>query len=351
MTATVEFAHPKTHQTEAEPSMGVGWSKLMMWLFLCSDAMSFAGLLAAYGALRTLAPHWPNPAELGIVPLTAVNTFILICSSVTMVKGLSAIRHGDRKMLRVWLGATALGGAIFLGFQYKEWSALIVHEGVGVSRDLPAVKLVPKADQARVTDPVQKKALAAIEDLGRGGTFERVMGGASVKLVSIRALTEKLRAAKALPAERLEAAAGGLERVETVTALGKLGVVSEAAARRFEIDDTPLPKADRQRGLEYLATAALAAELEQAGVVKQEAIPALFGATFFILTGFHGCHVFGGVVLLLITLFRANRFTPERSDGVEVVGLYWHFVDLIWILVFTLIYLIPVPHQAPGVTS
>jgi heme/copper-type cytochrome/quinol oxidase subunit 3 len=68
----------------------------------------------------------------------------------------------------------------------------------------------------------------------------------------------------------------------------------------------------------------------------------LFGATFFALTGFHGCHVLSGVIYLGFILSAAfrGRYSASHWTSVEVVGLYWHFVDLIWILVFTFVYLI-----------
>jgi heme/copper-type cytochrome/quinol oxidase subunit 3 len=68
----------------------------------------------------------------------------------------------------------------------------------------------------------------------------------------------------------------------------------------------------------------------------------LFDATFFILTGFHGCHVFGGVVYNSVLLIRGmmGKITQAKSGLVEIAGLYWHFVDLVWILIFTFIYLI-----------
>lgn len=68
----------------------------------------------------------------------------------------------------------------------------------------------------------------------------------------------------------------------------------------------------------------------------------VFGSSFFTLTGFHGLHVTAGVVWAIITLFRALRgaFSAERNMAVEVFGLYWHFVDIVWIALFTLIYLI-----------
>ena len=66
----------------------------------------------------------------------------------------------------------------------------------------------------------------------------------------------------------------------------------------------------------------------------------LFDATFFILTGFHGFHVFCGVVYLLSVLAKSNRYTAENFTHLEIAGLYWHFVDLVWIILFTLVYLI-----------
>ena len=186
-----------------ENQLTPGWGKLMMWIFLCSDAMSFAGLLAAYGAVRLGSSNWPVPSEKLDVPLTALNTFILICSSVTMVEALAAIRHGDQAGLRKFLFLTILGGAMFLCLQAFEWNKLIFHEGQSIAKDN-------------------------------------------------------------------------------------------------------------------------------------------FGATFFILTGFHGCHVFSGVVYLTCILFRAlsGAYSATNNNSVEIAALYWHFVDLIWILVFTFVYLL-----------
>jgi heme/copper-type cytochrome/quinol oxidase subunit 3 len=69
----------------------------------------------------------------------------------------------------------------------------------------------------------------------------------------------------------------------------------------------------------------------------------LFGSSFFVLTGFHGAHVTVGI-LMLLTLFGqsvAGRLPAERALRVELVGLYWHFVDIVWIVIFTVVYLIP----------
>ncbi|MEE8536928.1 MAG: hypothetical protein V3S71_02900, partial [Acidobacteriota bacterium] len=118
-----------SHADPAEsPLTPESWGKLGMWVFLVGDAMSFGGLLAAYGALRLSAPDWPVPADILGIQLTAVMTFLLICTSVTMVKGLDAIRNGDRPGLVRFLMLTVVGGALFLGLQAYEWNHLM-HAG------------------------------------------------------------------------------------------------------------------------------------------------------------------------------------------------------------------------------
>ena len=68
-----------------------------------------------------------------------------------------------------------------------------------------------------------------------------------------------------------------------------------------------------------------------------------FGTTYFTLTGFHGAHVFGGAIMLFVVLYRglAGQFSSRHHDAVEAVSLYWHFVDVVWILLFSLLYLLP----------
>jgi heme/copper-type cytochrome/quinol oxidase subunit 3 len=69
----------------------------------------------------------------------------------------------------------------------------------------------------------------------------------------------------------------------------------------------------------------------------------IFGSAFYTLTGFHGVHVSVGILMLLSLLVMSLRgnLPPERAEAVEIVGLYWHFVDIVWILIFTIVYLIP----------
>jgi len=206
------------------------WAKLGMWIFLAGDAMSFGALLAVYGAVRYSAENWPHPSDVLGIWFTAAMTFLLICSSVTMVKALSAIQDGDQKKMCRFLAMTIGGGVLFLLGQAYEWTHLIA-EGLRL------------ADNDFVVNAA-------------GHVVHGAHGG--------------------------ELAAGQMH-----------------AAR-------------------------------------------LFGTTFFMTTGFHGCHVFGGVVYLTMVLLKGLRggYSEADHNGVEVVGLYWHFVDLVWILVFTFVYLV-----------
>jgi heme/copper-type cytochrome/quinol oxidase subunit 3 len=157
--------------------------------------------------MRAGSADWPNPAQVLGISLTAFMTFLLICSSVTMVKALENLKKSDLPRAKMFLLLTALGGAIFVGLQVFEWTKLI---------------------------------------------------GEGLKVF----------------------------------------------------------------GNPWGAT--------------------LFGASFFIITGFHGMHVTGGVIYLLAIYRVVSRVSDMRYNYMvaEIAGLYWHFVDLVWIMVFTFVYLL-----------
>ncbi len=196
------------------------WGKIMMWIFLVSDAFTFASLLVSYGMLRVAAPAWPDPEKVfdaipffhGLhAPLVFVGimTFILIVSSVTMVLAVEEGHKKNKDGVIFYLFLTVLGGLTFLGCQAWEWTHLIEN----------------------------------------GLTLYNNPYGGSV----------------------------------------------------------------------------------------------LFGQFFFLITGFHGGHVTSGVIINLIVLINTIFGTYERKGSYEIVekvGLYWHFVDLVWVFVFTFFYLV-----------
>jgi cytochrome c oxidase subunit III len=203
MSEAAAAAHGGVEPAES-PLTPESWGKLGMWLFLAGDAMSFGGLIVAYGILRYASHTWPLPAEVLGIELTALMTFLLIVSSVTMVLSLAALQDGDKRRFNKFMGLTIVGGLIFLGLQAYEWNLLIND-------------VLPKHNLYFSTD--------------------------------------------------------------------------------------------------------------------------LFATTFFVLTGFHGLHVTGGVIYNISVMIAVNRgrYGPKH---VEIAGLYWHFVDLVWILIFTFVYLL-----------
>ncbi len=182
----------------------VPWQKLMMWVFLVTDALLFAGFLVGYAFVRMASPAWPDQGEVFTMALIGTMTFILITSSATMATAVGGAHRGDMARARKFILLTALGGIIFLGMQAYEWTALI-GEGAGLTQNPWGV-----------------------------------------------------------------------------------------------------------RG---------------------------FSAFFFTITGFHGTHVLIGVVVLLLTAARMKA-GKTTGLGVEITGLYWHFVDLVWVFIFTCFYLL-----------
>lgn len=267
------------------------YGKLMMWYFLLSDAFTFAGFLIAYGALRFSSPTWPVPDfvfrtapldNLGLghdtpLPLIFVTfmSFLLIISSVTMVRGVQEGHRENKNGVVFWMLLTIVGGLGFLSCQAWEWTNLIAVEHMSVT-----------------TNPF--------------GTHE-------------------------VSGEYLD---------------DEHGHAYEAGAEReaFEVGDSYLihkHHSEETGHNEWIQRRFVAAD----GTISEQRFgPKAFGALFFFITGFHGFHVFSGVVFLIIIMINAaSGVYVARKNGyemVEKIGLYWHFVDLVWVFVFLVFYLL-----------
>ncbi len=194
--AAHEIAAHDTHTGIANP-------KLAMWLFLSSDCLFFGAFIATFLLYRNRSQSGLKPQDVFNIPFTSVTSFILLMSSLTMVLALAAIQRADYRRFRIWLLATALFGATFIGGQIFEFT--------------------------------------------------------------------------------------------------------EFTRKGLNIDSN------------------------------------LFGSSFYVLTGLHGAHVTAGIIWLvsLWGMSMQGKLTQADSERVEVAGLYWHFVDVVWIVIFTVIYLLP----------
>ncbi len=325
--------HEDVHETTEELWSGgkqpfkASYGKLMMWYFLVSDAFTFAGFLIAYGALRFSSPTWPVPdfvfstAPFGIhgAPLIFVTfmSFLLILSSVTMVR---AVQEGHRENQRgvvFWMFLTVIGGAGFLACQAWEWNNLITKECMTVTRN----PFGTHTDNGVYLNADGSRSSAADD------AFKPGMG-------------------YLIHHAHLDGHEGGHGDHE-MTAEETFLAAANAKIASSNVDMDNLPEA----GLDF-AGFRLNEEgfiqrkfITDAGVAAaQENGPKAFGALFFFITGFHGFHVLSGVVFLIIIMLNAGGgLYAARKNGyemVEKIGLYWHFVDLVWVFVFLVFYLL-----------
>jgi len=288
----------------ADSPFNISYGKLMMWYFLLSDAFTFAGFLIAYGALRFSSPSWPVPdfvfstAPFGIhdAPLifVTVMSFLLIISSVTMVRAVQEGHRENKKGVVFWMFLTIIGGAGFLGCQAWEWNNLIGKEHMSVT-----------------TNPFGSHVNAGVYLDEKGVPSEEVFKAGDSYLMH-------------------KSETGGHEEE------------GHAEGHHFlSKGDHPNAFVDNQNFIhrKFKVTSG-----PNAGAVETEEFgPKAFGALFFFITGFHGFHVLSGVAFLLIIMINVmSGVYASRKNGyemVEKIGLYWHFVDLVWVFVFLVFYL------------
>ncbi len=303
--------------------LNASYGKLMMWFFLVSDALTFSGFLAAYGFSRfKFIETWPIADEVfthvpffhGNYPMyyVAFMTFILIMSSVTMVLAVDA-GHKMQKTKVIWyMFLTIIGGAIFVGSQAWEWATFIKGDHGALETKGGRILQFVNAEGEHL----------ALSDFASTIPGERVQNKRSngVWFYGESALPSYTVAEVV---EGFKTNTNVLVRTETINESGEKTVLS------------------REESLKKLGDAVMV--VEGANLVHNEYGSRLFADFFFFITGFHGFHVFSGVLINLIIFFNVILGTYERRghyEMVEKVGLYWHFVDLVWVFVFTFFYLV-----------
>ncbi len=304
--------------------LNASYGKMMMWFFIVSDALTFSGFLAAYGFSRfKFIDSWPIADEVfthipfihGNFPMyyVAFMTFILIFSSVTMVLAVDAGHQMKKNKVIVYLFLTIIGGAIFVGSQAWEWGTFI------------------------------KGSYGAVETKG-GKILQFLNAEGERQAIGDFAIS--------IPSERV--AEQSNEGVWFQSESARTSVSFEEVKKGFLADESILIRTqylDDNGERIILSRAESIAKLEKDGKLIVEGAnlrhneygTPLFADFFFFITGFHGFHVFSGVIFNILVFFNVIIGTYERRghyEMVEKVGLYWHFVDLVWVFVFTVFYLI-----------
>tara|TARA_B110000902_G_scaffold103489_1_gene122269 strand:- start:6849 stop:7829 length:981 start_codon:yes stop_codon:yes gene_type:complete len=303
---------------------GASYGKMMMWFFIVSDALTFSGFLAAYGLTRfKFIDSWPIADEVfthipfihGNYPMyyVAFMTFILIFSSVTMVMAVDAGHKMQKNKVAWYMFATIIGGIIFVGSQAWEWNTFIKGSyGAVKTTDGKVLQFVKDGHQIALSDFVVGDRM----DERLSHTKKNGLWFESGEAVGDYSVAQVMASYKADPSIQIRSEQIDLDKKQKIIFSREKGA-SELAKGKFVIEGANL------EANEYGNT--------------------IFADFFFFITGFHGFHVFSGIVINIIIFFNVILGTYEKKghyEMVEKVGLYWHFVDLVWVFVFTFFYLV-----------
>ncbi len=422
---------------EYQPGLPLSNSKLIIWLFLSTEIMFFAGLIGTYIVLRFGAVTWPEPHEVHLSePIGAFNTFVLICSSVTVVLAMEAALANKAAQAKMFMVVTFVLGCVFLGVKMYEYNAKFAHGiypqkgqsrihekadvyyvsavgkrlseieatvNLGVTRratkDDPSPKpnekegeqlklcqhlrdylVVPvelKIGKSDDSDSAKKSAIRSLShyfnfelDKNHEDDREHVEHHREVELINdeVKTLQPTVAGLKALAAEK-EAVLKAAE--EPKKALEALKKELEAAIKAKPDDlaavenkkkvDADLIVANKTFGdaegaaiaamkgfnsvngridiLNEIAESHHGLNHENAWLKLPQIIPGgnMWASTYFLLTGFHAIHVIVG--LIVFGLMLRLKLDHTKAGMIEGIGLYWHFVDLVWIFLFPMLYL------------
>ena len=396
-------AHNAETQLVYEPAVPVSTGKLAIWLFLSTEIMFFTALIGTYIVLRFGAPagSWPSPASMGVVEwLGALNTFVLICSSMSIVFAMSNAQQNRPSQAKTWLVATLLLGCVFLGIKSYEYAAKFKH-GIyprsprslmydrsdvnylaGLKADLgKQIRELEGLTQAKELPPdgANLETLYLIQ-LGLVSWTEQKVGTTDdpqMKRYAIDALAHQIHPLHEANVDARISKYLADESVEVQTMLGNVQRELDAAKTKLtefqatiaELSKTTTPDEQTKQQLQNATAQANDLTIKVTGLNNQlvplekrvqatdvfanvehgineehhlklpMVIPSgnTWANTYFLLTGFHALHVFGGIIAFMVMC--PMKLDSASAGLVENVGLYWHFVDIVWIFLFPLLYL------------
>jgi cytochrome c oxidase subunit III len=283
------------YTVQPRPDTGIYNAKTGIWLFLASEVMLFGALFSSYILLRVgaLPQDWPH--GLLNVPIGTVNTAVLIISSVTVVMAWASLKMKNLGRFKVFQAITVLCALTFLGIKSFEYRDKFSHyevwktDGTRMTGHIEAAETVQVVDGVSVTNEVHKPYFWNTQTL------------------------------KTLSVPSIEFLADPHHYSE-----GRAATLEDASAKEHKHVEIPVSEIKRLSAF----------------------VPAhsTYFAIYFTLTGLHALHVLGGAIVIGFLFGPGSKmwFTdPERfTNRVEVAGLFWHFVDLVWIFLFPVLYLL-----------
>jgi cytochrome c oxidase subunit 3 len=293
---------PEQHQSQghpahlahhfATPGQQYRSGKLAIWIFLATEILLFGGLFCAYAVYRAMHPEIFMYAHQYLnKTLGGINTVVLICSSLTMAWAVRSAQLSQKRRLVVLLCLTLCLASTFLGIKYVEYKEKWEHGLMWGKYYKPH----------------------GLEHSGGGPTGEAPPTTSSPAAVSATSTASQA----------------------TTTGASMPATSRTSKAKEFEDRSAIAPAAQGPAGL---AVNEYGEPLHQKAPENVQ----MFFAVYFLMTGLHGLHVIAGMAVITWVLRRARRgeFSSEYFTPVDLVGLYWHLVDMIWIYLFPLLYLI-----------
>jgi cytochrome c oxidase subunit III len=373
--------------------------KLGMWLFLGTEIMFFTAFIGTYIVLRMGSPGWPTDTAVTHINILAggINTFVLITSSVFVVLAHEAMGQRDYRKVTSWMFWTLVLAGVFLGIKSYEYYGKFDHDilpgHVAESPRQALDKMVRELDKAVGLVPLdaertalknaevssksglsetQAVRLAALEArgtaLGALAEYRNLKNDSRAGSVDLEQAEERLKSLQSSDNPDIARLNSEVEKQieEADAALAKLPETEKEKKAAVEAqlqqakDDksaqaklkTELSDIGKQTARETAKLKGVKAELKSladhppsfAHVHAPHVIPwgNIFASTYFTMTGFHALHVILGMGMFagIIWLGMSGKLGPQHAVTVENFGLYWHFVDLVWIFLFPLLYII-----------
>jgi len=281
----------------ARPDTGLTNGKLGVWLFLASEVMLFGALFTAYLFMRIGAEDGTWPTHIQNVWLGLTNTIVLIISSITMVWAWVALKERKLGTYRLALGITIFCGFFFLCIKGVEYNSKFNHFGVFI--------------KAEAMDKY-------LPELQKMNAFY-----------------------SAIPSQQVFEVRGHWENWKETTAGSFVVLPDKNPQYLIDLSKEKTAAAPETTGSEEETLSIAKDDVERSGYL----LPAYgtYYAIYFTVTGLHALHIIGGLVVMLFfigpgtAMYRTN---PEQlTNRIEVTGIFWHFVDLVWITVFPILYL------------
>ncbi len=313
-------AAPHPHVPALKMGVPIPNGKLGMWLFLGTEIMFFTAFIGTYIVLRLGSKGWPSNPEVTHIRIWAggLNTFVLITSSVFVVLAHEAMGLKNYKRATNWMIGTLALAFVFLAIKSYEYYGKYDH-------DILPGHVAEDAQQARdklVRELDQASGLLALQQ------EETKIANAIALAESRNKPTDSLKKELDATQERIKQLNPVVAACRPLKDKVKSGQVSLGEATK-ELEEL---KSNAEFGSRF-------SRVHEPHFIKWGNT---FASIYFTMTGFHALHVVIGIIMfaIIIWLGLANRLGPQHALVVENFGLYWHFVDLVWIFLFPLIYIV-----------